>query len=161
MRNKLVWILLLMLGGATSAPSFSYTPEDGLVAEEAGKPPFKTITDGLSDCNAQSKQNTLYIQIFAGYTGAAFGYIGRWDYFGVAFVPFVFCCLQCGFACCGQVGHLLHAAKLLYYCLIVPIFLFILIFWIWGIIEISGSSFKNGDGCFLREDKISCFGCDE
>jgi len=98
--------------------------------------------------NAPDHETTLYLQIFLGLFGAAYGYIGLWDWFCAAFVPMslatCLCCVTHNFIDekrAGFIGLQVVYGVLFVYCLGL---------WIWGLVEICDHSLHDADGCPLK-----------
>jgi len=128
---------------------------------------FHDSSDGPStpvsgECgHAPGKTTTLLLQVFLGPMGVAYGYIDRWGLFTAAFVPnLVLVCSKLAFDVLyqdilreegqrGQDDERKSAMALGLSCWICLFSIWVLAFWIWGIVKIADNELPDGNGCAL------------
>jgi len=117
---------------------------------------FSKDSNHTGSCSDAPAQDTaMLLQVFLGFFGAAYGYIGQWGLFVGAFAPiFFFCCSLFGFTCnndcemktiklswgSGACLVNLISAVLCTWCLSL---------WIYGMVMIAQHRLYAGNGCPL------------
>lgn len=96
------------------------------------------------------------LQIFLGVTGAAYGYMDRWDWFSVAFVLFILPCCLCCYTLITGVSNAfkedpgsMTGLVLVMYLFKCVLFVATIVIWIWGIVMISNKDLDDGNGMKL------------
>jgi len=173
------------LASATAADS-AIVPEGALASQPSAPVPVKkmgmnpsrmptsvpvSITHQAAKLPAKcqdppSQETTLLYQIFLGFWGGAYGYIGRWYLFAAALAPGLLgCVLQCVARSTNKSEDHCDEKKLvdeqhrgsntagIVLQIIAAIFLcWNLGFWIWGMVQICNNDLKTGDDCMLNPD---------
>jgi len=146
------------------------------VSEKLDMSASSHTSEDSEKCKDAPKATTaLILQIFLGQIGVGFGYMGRWDWFGICWAcilsPCILCCVTL-FCCTGnsdagnnRYSSLDHQGEIpdgsgsdkagmgcwaalsgLAYCMVSCASFGV---WVWGIIAIANKSLDTGNGCQL------------
>jgi hypothetical protein len=139
----------------SSAEAFAHWVSEKLNMHAASRE--KNDDDDDDECDSAPKMTTaLILQIFLGYFGIGFAYMGRWDWFAISLGVFIAPILLACFALCirnkddskensskaplmvGAIGAVCTAT-------------IVIIIMLWSIIAIANKSLDCGNGCQLQD----------